>query len=121
MRTLDAFLSATAQLSRQVNVKQTVISIIERFASYAARAREESTDKSNPSGIPKDVDLFELFWLQVTDLVQARPEFTIQDVIALLVSLVKLSLNCYPERLDHVDKVLGFAKERVLEALSVKS
>ncbi|TPX64938.1 hypothetical protein SpCBS45565_g05516 [Spizellomyces sp. 'palustris'] len=131
LRSLDAFLSATAQLQRNVNVKQIVISLIDRFASYAARARDEVDVKSKEdltleneqpvSGIPDDVQLFDVFWGQITELVKARPEFTIQDVVALLVSLNNLSLNCYPERLDYVDKVLGFAKERVLEAQNAKS
>jgi vacuolar protein sorting-associated protein 35 len=38
---LDTFLSATAQLQETVNVKQIVISLIDRFANYAARVRDE--------------------------------------------------------------------------------
>ncbi|TPX55916.1 hypothetical protein PhCBS80983_g04928 [Powellomyces hirtus] len=130
LRSLDSFLSATAQLQRNVNVKQIVISLIDRFANYAARARDETKEEGNAeaedgqkplSGIPEDVQLFEVFWRQITDLVKARPEFTIQDVVALLVSLCNLSLNCYPERLDYVDKVLGFTKEKVVEAQNAKS
>ncbi|KAJ1565134.1 Vacuolar protein sorting-associated protein 35, partial [Nowakowskiella sp. JEL0078] len=68
------------------------------------------------SGIPDDVELFEVFWGQIEGLVNARPEFSIQDVIALLNSLLNLSLNCYPDRLDHIDHVLGFAYQKVVEA-----
>ncbi|KAJ3101719.1 Vacuolar protein sorting-associated protein 35 [Phlyctochytrium bullatum] len=132
LRTLDTFLSATARLHRNVNVKQTVISLIDRFAAFAARAKDEAEAKFKAaaiageplpqiSGIPEDVPLFDVFWAQIIDLVQARPEFTIQDVVSLLVSLMNLSLNCYPDRLDHADQILGFAKEKVLEALSQKS
>ncbi|KAJ3300681.1 Vacuolar protein sorting-associated protein 35 [Borealophlyctis nickersoniae] len=132
LRSLDAFLSATAQLQRNVNVKQIVISLIDRFASYAARARDEAEaaakeseakdeESKQISGIPDDVQLFDVFWGQITELVKARPEFTVQDVVALLVSLENLSLNCYPEHLDYVDKVLGFAKDRVLEAQAAKA
>ncbi|KAJ1551781.1 Vacuolar protein sorting-associated protein 35, partial [Cladochytrium tenue] len=71
--------------------------------------------------IPGDVELFEVFWGQITTLVNARPEFSVQDVVALVVSLMNLSLNCYPDRLDHIDVVLGFAKERVLEAIAQKA
>ncbi|KAI8590783.1 vacuolar protein sorting-associated protein 35 [Geranomyces variabilis] len=146
LRSLDSFLSATAQLQRNVNVKQIVISLIDRFASYAARARDETKDEDNAaaaaavasgaaegataavepvaktaSGIPEDVQLFDVFWRQITDLVKARPEFSIQDVVALLVSLCNLSLNCYPDRLDYVDKVLGYTKDKVVEAQNAKS
>ena len=44
LRTLDSFLSATAQLQRNVNVKQIVISLIDRFSNYAARVRDEGPD-----------------------------------------------------------------------------
>ncbi|KAI9208650.1 vacuolar protein sorting-associated protein 35 [Polychytrium aggregatum] len=116
LRSLDSFLSATAQLQRSVNVKQIVISLIDRFSSYAARTREEHDEKSEGSGIPNDIQLFDVFWGQVTELIRARPEFNIHDIIALLVSLMNLSLNCYPEQLSNVDNVLGFAKEQLLIA-----
>jgi len=32
-----------------------------------------------------------------------------------LVSLINLSLSCYPDRLEYVDQVLGFAKDKVTE------
>ncbi|KAJ3096834.1 Vacuolar protein sorting-associated protein 35 [Phlyctochytrium planicorne] len=124
LRTLDTFLSATAKLHRNVNVKQTVISLIDRFASYAARIRDEKPSDGSGAqgtGIPEDLPLFEVFWTQVIELIQARPEFTIQDVISLLASLINLSVNCYPDRLDNADQILGFAKEKILEALSQKS
>ena len=66
-------------------------------------------------GIPENVPLFEVFWQQVAKLIQARPDLAIQDVTALLVSLVNLSLSCYPDRLEYVDQVLGFARRKVAE------
>ncbi|KAJ3390268.1 Vacuolar protein sorting-associated protein 35 [Lobulomyces angularis] len=153
LKTLDPFLSATAQLQRNVNIKQIVISLIDRFSNFALRAREEQRlklkneneklntiedDKSpitlknisnggegSPSstagGIPNDVQLFDVFWHQITELVKARPEFSIQYIIALLGSLINLSLNCYPEHLEYVDNVLLFAKQKFLEAKNSNS
>jgi vacuolar protein sorting-associated protein 35 len=40
LRTLQPFLSATAQLHPKVNVKQIIISLIDRLAAYAAREAE---------------------------------------------------------------------------------
>ncbi|KAJ1564753.1 Vacuolar protein sorting-associated protein 35, partial [Nowakowskiella sp. JEL0078] len=45
LRSLDTFLQGTAHLQRQVNVKQIVISLIDRFAGYAARARDDEASK----------------------------------------------------------------------------
>jgi vacuolar protein sorting-associated protein 35 len=82
-------------------------------------------------GIPEDVPLFEVFWKQIVELMkvgcshydqgccllylQARPDLTIQDITALLVSLTNLSVSCYPDRLEYVDQVLGFAFDKTQE------
>ncbi|KAJ9093149.1 hypothetical protein QFC20_007197 [Naganishia adeliensis] len=66
-------------------------------------------------GIPEDVKLFEVFWQQVVQLIRARPDLSIQDISALLVSLINLSLSCYPDRLEYVDQILAFASGKVQE------
>ncbi|KIM39120.1 hypothetical protein M413DRAFT_236149 [Hebeloma cylindrosporum] len=203
LHTLGPFLSATAQLHPKVNIKQIVIALIDRLASYAAReaesedpeetkrqeeaaarrlaekvklqkakARENglhraasptsptseadvwatpptpmtavsvtesetspttaATDSSFDEklakgkekegtpirkfrGVPEDVQLFEVFWKQVVELIKVRPDLSIQDITALFVSLTNLSLSCYPDRLEYVDQVLGFAADKIKE------
>lgn len=66
-------------------------------------------------GIPEDVKLFEVFWQQVVQLIKARPDLTIQDITALLVSLANLSLSCYPDQLIYVDQVLSFALQKITD------
>ncbi|KAF9073999.1 vacuolar protein sorting-associated protein 35 [Rhodocollybia butyracea] len=66
-------------------------------------------------GVPEDVQLFEVFWKQVVELIKARPDLSIQDITALFVSLTNLSLSCYPDRLEYVDQVLAYAAEKVKE------
>ncbi|KAF9134373.1 Vacuolar protein sorting-associated protein 35 [Mortierella sp. 14UC] len=66
-------------------------------------------------GIPEDVKLFEIFWGKIVELVKFRPDLSIQDITALLVSLINLSLSCYPDNLGYADQVLGFAKEKTVE------
>ncbi|KAF8439372.1 vacuolar protein sorting-associated protein 35 [Boletus edulis BED1] len=66
-------------------------------------------------GVPEDVQLFEVFWKQVVELIKARPDLSIQDITALLVSLTNLSLSCYPDRLEYVDQILGFAHTKIKE------
>ncbi|KZT22073.1 vacuolar protein sorting-associated protein 35 [Neolentinus lepideus HHB14362 ss-1] len=202
--TLGLFLSATAQLQPNVNIKQIVIALIDRLAAYAAREAEnedpeetkrqeeaaakrladkvktqrsrvrengngvvsptipgadswasppasptvvpekefnnmsldgsatqvngEKVDKGKEKamngvekpvrkfrGIPENVQLFEVFWKQVVDLIKARPDLSMQDITALLVSLTNLSVSCYPDRLEYVDQVLGYAQEKIKE------
>ncbi|KIK66027.1 hypothetical protein GYMLUDRAFT_218825 [Collybiopsis luxurians FD-317 M1] len=66
-------------------------------------------------GVPENVQLFEVFWKQVVELIKARPDLLIQDITALFVSLTNLSLSCYPDRLEYVDQVLAYAAEKVKE------
>ncbi|CAO3613358.1 unnamed protein product [Cunninghamella blakesleeana] len=207
LRTLQPFLTATAQLHPKVDVKQIIIALIDRLAAYAAREAEgeeleanqpvkekesskesndeqkeseakpeggedekeeknndenenndENVDNNNTNeneskleadsdetqdqtqnqiqnetsekgeqpqeeegaikkvrGIPQDVELFVVFWEQIVELVKARPDLGIQDLMALLVSLINLSLSCYPDKLDYVDKILEYAKGKMSE------
>ncbi|RKP33958.1 vacuolar protein sorting-associated protein 35, partial [Dimargaris cristalligena] len=141
LRTLTPLLSATAQLDPKVSVKNIVIALLDRIAAYAAReaedeesrqARElaETTDTAltlsdagepaaRPStvrGIPSDVPLFEVFWREIVQLIHARPDISMEDITALCLSLVKLSLNCYPEEYDYIDQVLEFIAEKAEQA-----
>ncbi|KAH6917731.1 vacuolar protein sorting-associated protein 35 [Coprinopsis sp. MPI-PUGE-AT-0042] len=66
-------------------------------------------------GVPENVRLFEVFWKQVVDLIRARPDLSIQDITALLVSITNLSVSCYPDRLEYVDQILGFAADKIAD------
>lgn len=68
-------------------------------------------------GIPEDVRLFEVFWEQIVLLMRARPDLSMNDTAVLLLSLLNLSLSCYPDRLEYVDQVLGFAISKIQEAV----
>lgn len=81
-------------------------------------SKQVSTPQQVPRkyrGIPEDVKLFEVFWSQVVQLIRARPDLSLQDITALLVSLINLSLSCYPDQLEYVDQVLAFAREKANE------
>ena len=69
-------------------------------------------ETSKHRGIPDNVKLFEIFYEQVVHLVGMQ-RLPIQDITALLVSLVNLALNIYPERLDYVDQVFHYATKEV--------
>ncbi|TIA91567.1 hypothetical protein E3P99_00981 [Wallemia hederae] len=161
LNTLTSFLSAASQLNTRVNIKQIVISLIDRLSQYARRESElqspeelkqqdmeierrllekvkakrsggsavdmaatpekgkgkgrEEDEHKKYRGIPQSVKLFEVFWEQIVNLINSRPDLSIQDITALLVSLMGLSLNCYPDKLEYVDQVLSFAKEKLDE------
>ncbi|KXS97703.1 hypothetical protein AC579_4480 [Pseudocercospora musae] len=82
----------------------------------SAAKTEDSEPQTNGGekhkGIPANVKLFEIFYEQVVHLVSIQ-RLPIQDITALLVSLVNLALSIYPERLDYVDQVLHYGTKEV--------
>jgi len=76
-----------------------------------APAQEDGQVKKS-RGIPDNVRLFEVFHEQVVHLVNMQ-RLPIQDITALLVSLIKLALNVYPDRLEYVDQVFQYANKEV--------
>ncbi|RQM07336.1 hypothetical protein DH86_00003071 [Scytalidium sp. 3C] len=76
-----------------------------------AEAETESSTKKT-RGIPESIRLYEIFFEQVMNLVNAQ-HLPIQDTTALLVSLANLALNVYPERLDYVDQILEYANSKI--------
>lgn len=75
---------------------------------------DESEPPKKHRGIPENVRLYEIFFGQVQNLVQAQ-HLPIYDTVALCVSLTNLALNIYPERLDYVDQILDYANNKVRE------
>jgi vacuolar protein sorting-associated protein 35 len=69
------------------------------------------------SGIPDDVKLFDVFWEQIQELIDARPEFNFEDIVSLYTSLNSLALNCYPDRLEYIDRILGTTRSRLAECV----
>lgn len=99
----------------------------EEFADNASTAAEEpaasvadtetTAVNGNEESITENVQLYEIFFAQVKNLVEAQ-HLPIPDTIALLVSLANLALNLYPERLDYVDQILSYATTKVRENLN---
>ncbi|XP_065347239.1 vacuolar protein sorting-associated protein 35 isoform X1 [Cloeon dipterum] len=97
LQTLHSFLKACAELQPGVNVKNIIIALIDRLALYSQRA---------DGGIPAEIRLFDVFSEQIAQVIEARQDIPTEDIVALQVSLINLSLKCYPDRVDYVDKVL---------------
>ena len=128
LRTLSSFLHACADLHEKVNIKNIIISLIDRLALFANR---------EDGGIPSEIRLFDVMSEQVSSVVQviafelrcrllqqdqwlftlllflfqARSDMPTEDIVSLQVSLINLALKCYPDRVDYVDKVLQYTSE----------
>ncbi|KAK4213449.1 vacuolar protein sorting-associated protein 35 [Rhypophila decipiens] len=96
------------------NEQTPSIAETESTAVDGEEEREEEEAPKKRRGIPENIKLYEIFFAQVKNLVQAQ-HLPIQDTIALLVSLTNLALNIYPERLDYVDQILDYANSKVYD------
>lgn len=61
LRTLETILSTCAQLQPGVNIKQILVGLIDRLASFATENQ-----------IPGDIKIFQIFSTQVADVVEVR-------------------------------------------------
>jgi len=103
LRTLNVFLHACGDLHQDVNVKNIIIALIDRLAQFATR--------EGGFGIPSEIKLFSIFSEQVAKVIQTREDMPPEDVVSLQVSLINLALQCYPDKMDYVDKVLDTTDE----------
>lgn len=110
LASLEQILATCGQLQSGVDVKTIIISLIDRLAQYATKS---------PDTIPHSVDIFNTFFVHVGKVIEQRPNMEVQDVLSLQVSLLNLSLKCYPDKLNYVDEVLGYCGQ-YLEALKNK-
>ncbi|CAD5125047.1 DgyrCDS13291 [Dimorphilus gyrociliatus] len=111
LQTLNGFLRACSDLSPSVNVKNIIISLINRLSVFA--------QKENSGGIPDDIELFDIFSSQIANITENRADMPAEDIISLQASLVTLALTCYPDRIDYVDKVLGTTSE-IFEKMNIE-
>uniref|UniRef100_A0A0B7K2H4 Vacuolar protein sorting-associated protein 35 n=1 Tax=Bionectria ochroleuca TaxID=29856 RepID=A0A0B7K2H4_BIOOC len=91
--------------------------IAEQSAPSVAETEATAVNGQETEPTPQNVQLYEVFFGQVKNLVEAQ-HLPIQDIIALLVSLSNLALNIYPERLDYVDQILAYATTKTKEHMN---
>merc|ERR1712029_820613 len=105
LATLNNFLNACGQLNPMVNVKNIIISLIDRLALFATREDETG-------GIPQDIQLFDVFSQEIANIITAKRDMIPpEDIVSLQVSLINLAHKCYPDRVDYVDTVLDVTKK----------
>lgn len=76
LQTLNAFLESCAQLQPGVNVKNVIISLVDRLATFSQR-------NESAGGIPNDVKLFDIFSEQVATVIQV----SVTECISFLISI----------------------------------
>ncbi|KAJ5918891.1 hypothetical protein N7454_010035 [Penicillium verhagenii] len=96
-------------------------------AEEPVKETEPPTNEGDAKPLPAEIKLFDIFYEQVVNLIKIRTaskgstsqvmsiSMSIEDIMALLVSLVNLALKIHPDRLEYVDKVLDFATQKTVE------
>lgn len=120
LQTLDPFLKSCAQLQPGVNVKNVIISLIDRLTLYHQRNGKLVVVHTSEDGSHEtpDIQLFDIFSIQIANIVQARNDMPLEDTISLQIALVSLAQKVYPDRLDYIDKVLE-TTEIILDRLNM--
>lgn len=116
IQNLTPFLKSCTELESGVNVKNIIISLMERLASFSQRIDESDGSTS----ILKEVQLFEVFSEQVSQIISNRQYFPTEDMISLQVALMNLALKCYPDKVEYVDKVILTSVE-IFERLGIEN
>ncbi|KAL4800493.1 vacuolar protein sorting-associated protein 35 [Aspergillus venezuelensis] len=103
-----------AEATTQENGVEQASAEAEETTQPAQEPTTNGGDKDQKPTAPQDVKLYDIFYEQVVNLIKSRG-LPIHDTMALLVSLVNLALNTYPEHLEYVDQILQFATKETAE------
>uniref|UniRef100_A0A915IXN9 Vacuolar protein sorting-associated protein 35 n=1 Tax=Romanomermis culicivorax TaxID=13658 RepID=A0A915IXN9_ROMCU len=112
--TLDTFLKACAELNINVDIRNIIISLIERYNLFLF------VDSLAQMSLPSS-KFYIWLKLRISDVIQAfrKSESPLEDAVAMHVSLLNLSHKCYTDRNDYVDHVFRSMKD-VFESFNIK-
>lgn len=87
----------------------TAVHRLDSSVEESSKGSTQRQDGQEASGTAiTNIRLFDIFFSEVAHLINSQ-KLVIEDQMALLVALANLSLNTYPDRLDYLNQVLGFA------------
>eukprot|EP00339_Tiarina_fusa_P013002 CAMPEP_0117011558 /NCGR_PEP_ID=MMETSP0472-20121206/9917_1 /TAXON_ID=693140 ORGANISM="Tiarina fusus, Strain LIS" /NCGR_SAMPLE_ID=MMETSP0472 /ASSEMBLY_ACC=CAM_ASM_000603 /LENGTH=766 /DNA_ID=CAMNT_0004714405 /DNA_START=22 /DNA_END=2320 /DNA_ORIENTATION=+ len=115
---IDTILKTCCDLHAGVDLKAIIVCLIERLGNYAV-ANETSlptqVDVLNETSLPTQVDVFGFFYKNLANIIKERSSMPLADILQLIVALLKLSMQCYPDNLENVDRLLVFCSEVLSE------
>ncbi|KAB2096507.1 hypothetical protein ES319_A01G112600v1 [Gossypium barbadense] len=100
LQTLETLLGACPQLQPTVDVKTVLSRLMDRLSNYAT---------SSADVLPEflQVEAFSKLSNAIGKVIEAQVDMPAVGAITLYVSLLTFTLRVHPDRLDHVDQVLG--------------
>lgn len=120
LATLDKYLSTCTELQENVNVKDILITLMNRLASFAKIGTNDDSNvpssssaspstSSSPSSLAVFGEMFPLFHKYASKIIETNPKLTLSDTLSLQVALLNFSTKIYPNNINYVDEVLGFS------------
>ena len=109
LATLDTYLSTCTQLQENVNVKDIVITLMNRLSLFAKAGENGENGVTGVSAALSEVEMFPLFHLYTSKIIDTNPKLTLADTLSLQVALLNFATKIYPEKIEYVDEVLGFS------------
>ena len=89
----------------------TAVHQLDSSTNTSSENTPDIRENSDPNATAvENIRLFDIFFSEVAHLINSQ-KLIIEDQMALLVALANLSLNTYPDRLDYLNQVLGFASQ----------
>eukprot|EP00055_Hartaetosiga_balthica_P014805 m.83506 g.83506 ORF g.83506 m.83506 type:complete len:781 (-) comp8691_c2_seq1:2109-4451(-) len=101
--TLEMLLGSCAPLHHSVNIKGIVVSLIDRLVQYFKRNEESGV-------VNTEINLYKVFSANITKLLENRKTILPEDAVSIQISLLRLTIECYPSNLDYVNELFQTAK-----------
>jgi len=100
LNTLETYLASCAQLQESVNVKDILITLMSKLASFAVES---------PAAVAA-VPMFDLFHRFTSQIIESNPKLLLVDKLQLEVALLNFATKVYADddRIRFVDQVLAF-------------
>ncbi|KAJ6244053.1 vacuolar sorting protein [Anaeramoeba flamelloides] len=108
--TLPSLLQTISKLAEGVNIKQIMISLINRLIKYSESNVEDIRDKEQ---------IFTIFSKGIGLITKERKNMPVKDLLSILNSLIQLALQLNPKQIDYIDRVLRFCYNSASESGSL--
>jgi len=115
LRTLKPLLKMLIQVEPEVDVKQIIVSLMERLGNYIM-SPEGGVSMTANSAVPIAKELiFPTFFQYITRMMEKRRAMPVEHALAMLAALVDMAFKCYQGSPEYVDKVYDFAVSRLAD------
>ena len=117
LSTLELFLSTCGQnLQTKVNVKSILETLMLRLSNFFVNDEinnDEILKMKRLELLANNKQMFPLFHKYSADFIESRgiSNLSLDDILALQVSLINFSAKCYPKKLKYIDHILRFSSD----------